>query len=208
MPSRQIHHYTDRTVNYDLALLRSCQQAHEEATSFLYGNNTFYFDDSDYGTTKIEASAHCYYCAEEATIQRDNSESIAPENQCLDALDALDGKHYVEIPRCDLGSMCDWLVQIGRRNRLKIRHIQISFSGCQFARVLGEGHDLDDPLKPAPVGGDLLEKALELLGRGHSLDTFGVFFRQRYLSFFAGEWVAEPQPWETLPIAALNWTAF
>ena len=197
--------YGDRTVNYDLALLRSCQQAHEEATSFLYGNNIFYFDDADYGIIEIEASAHCDYCLEEASINRDRPGSLTPDIRCSDALD---GKHYVEIPRCDLGSMYDWLDKIGQKNRLKIRHIQICFYGCQFARILGEGHDVDDPLKPAPVGGDLIEKALELLGRGHNLDTFGVSFRQRYLNFFDLDWVAETQTWERMTNATLNWTAF
>ena len=198
-------HYTDHTVNYDLALLQSCQQAHEEATSFLYGNNVFYFDDADYGTIEIEASAHCRYCAWEAIIHRDHPELMAPEIQCPDAQD---GKHYVQIPRCDLGSMYVWLEKIGQRNRLRIRHIQISFSGCQFARVLGEVHDVDYPLKPAPVGGDLIEKALELLARGHNLDTFGVSFRQRYYNFFDLEWIGETQTWDKMTNAALNWTAF
>ena len=43
--------------------------------------------------------------------------------------------------------MYDWLDNIGQKNRLKIRHIQISFFGCQFARVLGEGHGNDEPFK-------------------------------------------------------------
>ena len=45
-------------------------------------------------------------------------------------------------------------------------------------------HDVDDPLKPAPVDGNLYEKSLELLARGHNLNTFGVSFRQRYYNLF------------------------
>ena len=79
-------------------------------------------------------------------IYRDHPESMTPETRCLHARD---GKHYVEIPRCKFGSMYDWLVKIEQRNRLKIRHIQIRLSGCQFAKVLGEWYGGDDPFKSA-----------------------------------------------------------
>ena len=197
--------YAERTVNKGLAFLQSCQQAHEEATAFLYGSNMFYFDDADYGTTHIEASAHCRYCLEEAPIHQDRPVSMTPDIRCRDAHNS---KHYVEIPLCDFVDMYDWLVKIGERNRLKIRHIHISFSDSQFAKVLGEGHYIDDPLKPSPVGGNLIERALELLARGHNLDTFGVSFQQRYLSFFDVDWVAETQTWENETNAEFIWTAF
>lgn len=53
-----------RTINNGLALLQSCQQVHEEATAILYGNHVFYFDDTrhDHWSTKIDVTAHCYYC--------------------------------------------------------------------------------------------------------------------------------------------------
>ena len=69
------------------------------------------------------------------------------------------------------------------------RHVHISFSDSQFAKVLGEWHGDDDTMKPSPEGGDLIVKALDLLARGHNLETFGVSFRQRYL--FSPEWVDE-----------------
>ena len=69
-------------------------------------------------------------------------------NRCLDAYN---GKHYVKIPHCDFVDMYDWLLNIGERNRLKIRYIHISLSGSQFAKVLGEQHLVDDPLKPSPL---------------------------------------------------------
>ena len=49
---------------------------------------------------------------------------------------------------------------------------------------MGRGMTVDDPLKPAPLNRDHIEKALELLARGHNFDTFDVSFRQRYLNFF------------------------
>ena len=204
--------FAERTLNNGLAFLQSCQKAHDEATAFLYGNKIFYFDDSSYGNTRIEASAHCHYCSGEPRILGDLPVSMTTYNRCYDARDS---KHYVVIPRCDFVSMYDWLFKIGERNRLKIRHIHISLSNSQFAKVLGERHGVDDPLKPSPVGGDLIEKALELLARGHNLDTFGVSFRQRYLGLserYLGSsdtgYAARAKIWQNLTNAALNWAAF
>ena len=197
--------FAEHTVHDGQALLQSCQQAHEEATEVLYGNKFFYFDDESYGTIRIEASAHCHYCSGERLILPERSVSMPTHNRCRDAHDS---KHYVGIPRCDFVSMYDWLFKIGERNRLKIRHIHISFSSSQFAKVLGEWHLVDDPLKPSPVGGDLIEKALELLAHGHNLDTFGVSFRRRYLDFLDPEYVVEAGEWQNATNAAWNWTAF
>ena len=44
----------ERKVKYDLAILRSCQQAHQEATATLYGSKVFYFDDISYGHEDIQ----------------------------------------------------------------------------------------------------------------------------------------------------------
>ena len=198
--------FAERTVNNGLALLQSCQQAHEEATAVLYGNKIFYFDDASYGTTRIETSAHCYYCSGEGHILGDLPVPITTYNQCRNARD---GKHYVSIPRCDFVSMYDWLFKVGERNRLKIRHIHISLSNSQFAKVLGEGRWFeDDPLKPPPVGGELIEKALKLLGHGHNLDTFGVSFRQCYLDLSDTGHATEAKTWRNVTNAALNWKAF
>ena len=136
---------------------------------------------------------------------RDHPVPMSTYNQCRDAYDS---KHYVEIPLCDLVSMYDWLFRIGERNRLKIRHIHMSLSNSQFAKVLGERHLVDDPLKPSPVGGDFVEKALELLARGHYLDTFGVSFRQRYLDLSDPRYAAEAGIWQNATNAAANWEAF
>ena len=197
--------FSECTVNNGLALLQSCQQAHEEATAVLYGNKIFYFDDASYGTVRIEASAHCHYCSEESPIHWDRPVSMTPDIRCRDAHD---GKHYIFLPRCDFVSMYDWLFKVGERNRLKIRHIHISLSDSQFAKVLGERHLDDDPRKPSPVGGDLIEKALGLLAQGHNLDTFGFSFQQRYLDLLDAEYYAETDTWHNVTNAALNWEAF
>ena len=192
--------YTERTVKYDLGLLQSCQQACDEATATLYGSRVFYFDDTSYGyeTTVVEASAYCWYCLVEG--------STSTYTRCGDAHD---GKHPVEIPHCDFVGMYDWLSKIGERNRAKIRNIRISLSGCQFATVLGEQYLVHDPLKPSPVGGDLIEKALVLLAHGHNLNTFGISFRQCYLDLSDTEVGARlPSMWGQETNAALNWTAF
>ena len=192
--------FAERTVKGNSALLRSCQQIHSEATGTLYGSHVFYFDDTSYEdeNTAIEASAYCCYCLGEG--------SMTTYNGCLDAYN---GNHYVMIPRCDFVDMYDWLLSIGKRNRLKIRNIHISLSGSRYAKVLGEQHLIDNPLKPSPVGGDLIKEALALLARGHNLNTFGISFRQRYLDFsdiedgagFTSVWAQETN-------AALIWTAF
>ncbi len=197
--------FAEHTVHNGHALLQSCQQAHEEATAVLYGNKVFYFDDASYGTIEIEASAHCHYCSRERRILGDRPVSMTTYNRCRDAHDS---KHYVVIPRCDFVSMYDWLFKIGEKNRLKIRHIHISFSKSQFAKVLGERHLVDDPLKPSPVGGDLIERALRLLARGHNLNTFTVSFRQRYLELSDTEYAAGADRWQNVTNAASNWTAF
>lgn len=193
----------EHTIDNGLAIIQSCQQAHEEATKVLYSSNTFYFDDTSYGVTEIEASASCYYCLEE---RRTHGDHPLPTTHRVRCGDARDGKHYVVIPRCDYASMYDWLLKIGQKNRLRIRHIDISFSSCQFAKVLGEQHGDDDPSKPSPVGGDLIEKALNLLARGHNLDTFGVSFRLRYVS--NPDWPDETRAWGTMSNEAVIWTAF
>lgn len=192
--------YAERTVKYDLSLLQSCQQACDEATSTLYGSMVFYFDDTSYGyeTTVLEASAHCWYCSGE--------ESISTYARCGDAHN---GKHQVEVPHCDFVGMYDWLFKIGESNRAKISHIRISLSSCQFATVLGEQRLVHDLRKPSPAGGDLIEKALVLLARGHNLNTFGIAFRQRYLDLSDTEDEARvPSMWGQETNAALNWTAF
>ena len=192
--------YAERTVKYDLGILQSCQQAHDEATATLYGSRVFYFDDTSYGyeTAEVEASAYCWYCSGKG--------GISTYNRCRDSND---GKHYVKIPHCDFVSMHDWLFKIGQRNRAKITHIRISLSGCQFAKVLGEQHLVQDLLQPSPVGGDFIEKALVLLARGHNLNTFGISFRQRYLDLSDAEDGARmTSMWAQETNAALNWTAF
>ena len=199
--------YAERTVKYDLGLLQSCQQAHQEATAVLYGSKAFFFDDTSYGfeDTKIEASNYCWYCLGERGMPQGSPSSIATENRCLDAYN---GKHYLKIPHCDFVDMYDWLLKIGPRNRIQIKHVQICFSGSQFAQVLGEQRLAHDPLKPSPVGGHLIERALALLARGHNLNTFSVLFRHRYLDLSDTEDGAMTGTWTQNTNAALNWTAF
>ena len=128
--------YAERTVKYNLGLLQSYQQTHDEAIAILYGSRVFYFDDTSYGfeDIKIEASAYCRYCSGEG--------GITTYDRCLDAYN---GKHYVKIPYCDYVDMYDWLLKIGPRNRIQIKHVQICFSGSQFAQVLGEQRLVHDP---------------------------------------------------------------
>ena len=199
--------FTERTVRYELAILRSCQQVHQEATAVLYGSKVFYFDDTSYDLedTKIEASDYCGYCLGERDMLQGSSTSIASQNRCLNAYN---GKHFLRIPHCDFVGMCDWLMKIGEKNRIRIKHIQICFSGSQFAQVLGEQRMAHDPLKPSPVGGHLIERALALLARGHNLNTFSVLFRHRYLDLSDTEDGEMTGTWTQNTNAALNWTAF
>lgn len=118
--------FAERTVNCDSALLRSCQQVYNEATGTLYGSQVFCFDDTSYGheNTAIEASANCCHWLRERSILQDDLPSMTTFNR---RCDAYDGKHYVEIPHCDFVGINDWLLNIGERNRLKIRHFTLVF---------------------------------------------------------------------------------
>ena len=53
---------------------------------------------------------------------------------------------------------------------------------CLAGAAVGKVTTSMNPLKPARVDGDVIQKALDLLAREHNLDTFGVSFRQRYLN--------------------------
>ena len=68
-------------------------------------------------------------------------------------------------------------MQIGERNRLKIRHIELHFSSAQFTKCLGDSHydsSGSKPYKPDPVGGELVKKFFDLLSNGHNLKTLTV----------------------------------
>ena len=199
--------FTERTVKYDVAILRTCQQVNQEATAVLYGSKAYFFDDTsyDFEETQIEASDYCWYCLGERAVPQGSLTPITTQNRCLNAHH---GKHYVNVPHCDFVGMYDWLVQIGDNNRMPIKHIQSCFSGSQFAQVLGEQRMADDPLTPSPVGGHLIERALALLARGHNLNTFSVLFRHRYLNLSEIEDEATTRTWTQNTNAALNWTAF
>ena len=157
-----------RTLSNVLGLLLFCRKAHEEAMEALYGNHVFYFDDTRHGRyeTEVEASAHCYYCRADFAG---------------DCFSSSRGRHYVCVPYCDFVGMHDWLINIGEENRMRIRHVQLHFSGAQFVKFLGESHwvsvlEPGSPRKPSPVGGDFIARALKLLGSAHNLETFRISF--------------------------------
>lgn len=162
--------FKQRTVGNVLGLLLACRKAHEEAMEALYSKHIFYFDDTKHDSyrIKVEASAHCYYCRGDFA------------GGCFDGSP---GQHYIRVPWCDFVGMHDWLMNIGEENRMRIRHIQLHFSGTQFVKVLGERHwgGSDYLWKPSPVGGDFLARALKLLGKAHNLETFRISFN--YPSF-------------------------
>ena len=75
------------TINNGLALLLSCQQAHEEAVPVLYSTRVFHFDDNKcmwlgFKMAKFKASDHCPYC------RRRRIDTHSPS-----CYDASDGKH-------------------------------------------------------------------------------------------------------------------
>lgn len=155
-----------RTISNVLGLLLLCRKAHEEAMEALYSKHVFYFDDIQHGSyeIKVEASAHCYYCRPSFPGPCFNSSQ---------------GRHYVRVPYCDFVSMQGWLIAIGEKNRMRIRHIQLHFHGPRFVKFLGERHEWFPPVpqgKPCPVGGEFLAKALELLGSAHNLETLRISF--------------------------------
>ena len=172
---RKDEQLSERTINNGLALLQSCQQAHEEATSYLYGSHVFYFSDTQHGGwgNRIDVTSHCSYCQR---LRRDDpSGDRTYSDRCYDA-DGYGGKHELVVPFCDFITMRRWLSDIGERNRLRIRHIQLHFDTSQFAKVLGTAHRGGKPGKPCPVGGEYLEGGLRQLALGHNLESIKMSF--------------------------------
>ncbi|CAF9935414.1 hypothetical protein IMSHALPRED_010219 [Imshaugia aleurites] len=165
----------NRTINNGLALLQSCQQAHEEGTANLYRNHVFYFDDTRYDrwSYKIDVTAQCYYC--QRLQGSEPSGGWRYGDHCYDA-NGFDLNHEILIPYCDFIYMRDWLSIIGAKNRLLIRHVQLHFNQSQFAKVLGAGHWGGKPRKLTSVGGDFVERGLQELALGHNLETITISF--------------------------------
>lgn len=166
---------TGRTINNGVGLLQSCQQAHEEATVILYGNHVFYFDDTTHGTwgTRMDVTEYCYYC--QRLRGHVPGDGLTYRDRCYDA-DDFGGKHEIHVPETDFISMSKWLSAIGARNRSLIRHIQLHFFTSRYVKVLGARHWGARPGKPSAVGGDFLERGLQLLASGHNLETFTISF--------------------------------
>ena len=172
---RKDEQLSQRTINNGLALLQSCQQAHEEAISYLYGNHVFYFDDTQHGcwSNTIDVTSHCFYCQR---LRGDEpSSDWAYSDRCYDA-EGFGGKHELVVPFCDFIYMHRWLSDIGERNRLRIRHIQLHFDTSQFTKVLGAAHRGGKPGKPSPVGGEFPEGGLRQLALGHNLESMTMSF--------------------------------
>ena len=154
-----------RTINNGLALLLSCKQASEEACTTLYGRNIFYFDDTQHECCNVitEEGGYCRDC-----------KIISREDRCSDASSS---KHGNDIPYCDILLMHQWLVTIGVKNRLRIRHIELHFSSSKSIKVLDEWSYHGNPRINCQVGGDFLEQALELISQAHNLETIRITFK-------------------------------
>lgn len=85
-----------------LSLIRTCQQAHEEGTIVLYGQNTFHFSDTPY--------------FKDSPYFDDTSE--VPSG--------------VVLPFCEVTYMYAFLSVIGKANRLRIRHLVLLFGDDTF----------------------------------------------------------------------------
>ena len=57
-PESDLWPYRPVGISDSLSLLRTCQQAHEEATAILYGRNIFQFDDKDHMDTDHDNYDH------------------------------------------------------------------------------------------------------------------------------------------------------
>lgn len=154
-----------RTVNNGLALLVSCKQANEEACTDLYGRNTFYFDDTQHwGFHALFTEAgHCRHCK---TTGRDDRRSHGSSSE-----------HDIKLPCCDMVFMHQWLVTIGVKNRMRIRHIELHFSSSKFVQVLDEWSCYGKSWKSCPIGGDFVEQALKLISKAHNLETIRITFK-------------------------------
>ena len=159
-----------------IAILSTCQQAHEEATRILYSTSTFYFDDTPHSdfTHAIEASAHCKFCLRYRNL-RDSGRLTG--DYFDDCWHSRNDKHFIHVPHCDFVTMGDWLRGIGQKNRALIKHVHLHFTKAQFTKVLGMYYPSGGSEgKPCPVGGDLVVDALEVLGRSHCLRTIKITF--------------------------------
>lgn len=137
-----------RTINSGSGLLRSCRQAHNEGAAVLYGSNVFSFDDHKYYTLTFSVDL------------------------------CKDGRHRdCILARCDYVFMYDWLITIGARNRLRIRHLELGLfdsesTMTQSTRFIGSKYE-----EIVIMGGQFLRNALQLLASAHHLDTISLSFQ-------------------------------
>lgn len=143
-----------RTINNGLGLLRSCQQAYNEGAAVLYGSHVFYFDDTKYGTlmSELETEKCSKYGSEWAN--------------CM-------------LFRCDYHFMHDWLVTIGKRNRLMIRHLELQFTSAKLAAINTSRPERkkEEGGYPSIRDGGFIKIALQLLASAHHLETISLSFQ-------------------------------
>ena len=111
---------TCRTVSGG-GFLRSCKQAYEEASPYLWRNGSFYFDDVPHGSESVflDPAAKC----ECPSTYRTNFRGISvPFGTCQGDAPC---RRQLRLPVTDFVTMPDWLDRIGERNRARIRHITL-----------------------------------------------------------------------------------
>ena len=152
---------TDRIIGGS-AFLRTCQQAYAEAYPFLYkDSNIYYFDDVTHSSdvVDLEPDPRCE-CVDREPWTRYEYVPVC--------------KRHTPLPQCDFTVMPDWLTNIGKRNRLRIRHIHLHFNGPIFTRLSHSSSTIRRPTQ----GGDFIDRALEILAPEHNLETVKVSFAQ------------------------------
>lgn len=112
-----INQYTDYTVNKDLGLLQTCQQAQEEGTTALYTNHIYYFDDE-----WNDLEGNLMYDQLHRTLSVGQEQGLTYYEDYPKG-----GIDYLSFPCWDFFTMYEWLVAIGEKNRMKLRHVHLHF---------------------------------------------------------------------------------
>ena len=107
------HYLSSQTVNGNIALLQTCQQAYVEGMETLYSTKIFYFNG--------------YH--DQSKVQDDKRTLRIPHKLGLPGTFTF--CHVV--PYCDYFTLKYWLKSIGSRGRSYVRHLRLEFVGFTFS---------------------------------------------------------------------------
>ena len=136
-----------------LSLIPTCQQAHEEGTNVLYGQNTFSFGDAPY------------------------FEYSFGEDESYDSPFTPSG---VYLPFCEVTYMYGFLSVIGKANQSKIRHVKLVFDTEMFLTLPGQRSVWTYVAQDKMGGAGCFGDALDFLSENHRLQSLNLSFEGYY----------------------------